>query len=86
MNLEAHADRVALKAADQGLAGKEARNYIRQHVEEMQAVYENIDVMYDMGEIKEILWLTLCDYMDGELSLDEVLAKSEEALLIRINE
>lgn len=86
MNLEARADRVALKAADQGLAGKEAKKYIRQHVEEMQAVYETVDAMYDMGEIKEILWLTLCDYMDGELSLDEVLAKSEEALLIRINE
>ncbi len=86
LNLEARTDRIELKAADQGLAGKEAKKHIRHHVEEMQSVYENVDMLFDMGEIKESLWLTLCDYMDGELSLDEAMAKSEEALLIRINE
>ena len=86
LNLEARTDRIELKAADQGLAGKEAKKHIRQHIEEMQSVYENVDVLFDMGEIKEILWLTLADYMNGEISLDEALAKSEEALLIRINE
>ena len=86
LNLEAREDRIALKAADQGLAGKEAKYYIKHHIEEMQSVYENVDKLFDMGEIKETLWLILSDYMNGEVSLEDALSKSEEALLIRINE
>lgn len=56
------------------------------YIEEMEKVYQSIDYLFDYGDIKEILWTNLLAYMEGEISLEEALVKSEEWIMLRLHE
>ena len=47
---------------------------------------ENIDIMYDMGSMKNDIYFELVKYFNDEITLEDALTAAEKALMIRLNE
>ena len=56
--------------------------------QQFQPIYENVDTLYDMFKIKENLYKTLWEYVrkGSKVSLEEVLAKAEQQLMVQLYE
>ena len=66
----------------------EKNSLVERFYQQFQPIYENVDTLYDMSKIKENLYKTLWGYVQkgSKVSLEEVLAKAEQQLMVQLYE